>query len=89
MEGLDAEISAILKREWAGMQSRKADKRRRREVKSKQTKQNIFRLVAGIDYVVNDEGGQDWIAFTDRNTDHFRHTWIIKQRKKGQLLVFL
>ena len=41
-----------------------------------------YRLVAGTDYAVKDEGGEDWIAYTDPNTNHFRHTWIITKRKR-------
>ena len=48
-----------------------------------------FRLVAGMDYAVKDEGGEDWIAYTDPNTDHFRHTWIITKRKRPVAPIFI
>ena len=60
-------------------------------MKLRMNKQNKtdFRLVAGTDYAVKDEGGEDWIAYTDPNTNHFRHTWIITKRKRPVAPIFI
>ena len=40
-------------------------------------------LEPGDDYVVKEKGGDDWIPYPAGNsTDYFRHSWIIRRRRR-------
>jgi hypothetical protein len=46
-------------------------------------------LYPAVDYVVK-AGGDDWLAFPDvPTTSHFRHTWIIKKRRRPIAPMFM
>ena len=44
-------------------------------------------LEPGIDYVIKEEGGDDWIPYpAGTSTDYFRHSWIIRRRRRSRML---
>ena len=53
-------------------------------------KQHATDLVAGIDYLVKDNGGPDWVAFPDADRcRHLRHTWVLSRNKRPKAPTFL
>ena len=46
-------------------------------------------LLPGIDYIVK-SGGLDWVCFPDiPSTQHFRHEWVLRRRRRPVAPVFL
>ena len=55
----------------------------RAKLTAQQRGQDAEELIPGIDYVVKDDGGANWLAFPGGpSTDNFRHTWVLKRRRR-------
>jgi len=58
--------------------------RRKLRARKQNPREEAEEMEAGIDYAVRDAGGSNWVAFPETPaTAHFRHTWILRRRRRA------